>query len=47
MEFVEGRIFLDNSLPGLSPVERKKAYDELISVLVRLQKLNPAEIGLG
>jgi len=27
MEFMDGRIFLDNSLPGLSPDEREQAYD--------------------
>ena len=47
MEFVDGRIFLDNSLPGLSPAERTQAYDELINTLAKLQKLDPVKIGLG
>jgi aminoglycoside phosphotransferase (APT) family kinase protein len=41
MEFVEGRIFLDQNLPGLSPDERVAAYDQLIKVMAQLHSYNP------
>lgn len=47
MEFVEGRIFTDLDLPGLSPDERSEAYSELVKVLARLHKLDPNKVNLG
>jgi len=47
MKFVEGRIFTDQSLPGLSPEERELVYEQMASCLAKLHKFNPADIGLG
>ena len=46
MEYVDGRIFMDQNLPGLGPDERELVYKELMSVLARLHSLKPAQIGL-
>ncbi len=46
MEMVEGRIFWDMSLPGISPVERAAIYDAKIRTLVKFQNLNYQSIGL-
>lgn len=36
MEFVQGRIFTDPSLPGMNPAERRQAYQHVIEVLSNL-----------
>src|SRR5262249_15851595 len=36
MDFVPGRVFMDNRLPDLSPGERSAIYNEQIEVLARL-----------
>ena len=46
MEYVAGRIFTDPSLPGFSVEERKSAYQDILSVLGNLHKVNYREIGL-
>ncbi|HCU90689.1 MAG TPA: phosphotransferase family protein [Gammaproteobacteria bacterium] len=46
MEMIEGRIFWDMSLPGLSPGERAAIYDAKISTLVKFQSLNYKSLGL-
>jgi len=46
-EYVIGRIFLDPSLNGVSPKERSEIYKEMISVLSKLHKINPIDIGLS
>ena len=46
MEYVEGRIFLDQNLPGMTPDERRVIYDEMMKVLAMLHKFNPMAIGL-
>jgi len=46
MEFVEGRIFLDQNLPELNPAERRKVYAEMMKVLSQLHRFNPFTIGL-
>lgn len=47
MDFVEGRIFRDAQLPGLSPAARTAVYDELNAVLARLHGVDYRAIGLG
>ncbi len=47
MDFLEGRIFRDARLPGLSPTERGEIYDELNAVLARLHAIDPTAIGLA
>lgn len=46
MTHVPGRIFWDNALPDLTPVERAEAYDSANAALAKLHLLVPAEIGL-
>ena len=47
MDFVEGRIFWDQSLPGLQPAERTALYDELNRVIAELHKVDFAASGLA
>lgn len=46
MEALEGRIFHDNSLPGISPVERAEIFAAMNQTLAALHKVDPAAIGL-
>jgi aminoglycoside phosphotransferase (APT) family kinase protein len=47
LEYVEGRVLWDQSLPGLQPVERAAIYDELNRVIAQLHTVDYAAIGLG
>ena len=47
MERLEGRVFHDASLPGVTKAERHAIYLEMASTLARLHRINPGEIGLG
>jgi aminoglycoside phosphotransferase (APT) family kinase protein len=46
MECVEGRIFWDPTLPGLTPGERRAHFDELNRVIAALHSIDYAAIGL-
>jgi aminoglycoside phosphotransferase (APT) family kinase protein len=47
MEFVQGRVLWDQSLPGLSPPERAAIYDEMNRVIAALHTVKFAEHGLA
>jgi aminoglycoside phosphotransferase (APT) family kinase protein len=47
MEYLEGRVFHDCSLPGLSPDERAKMYDSMNKVMAALHQIDPDAVGLG
>lgn len=47
MEFVQGRVFREMSLPGLSPAEKTEIYRDLGRVLAKLHSFDPKKIGLG
>ena len=47
MEFVEGRVLWDQSLPGMTPVQRGEIYDEMNRVIAALHKVDFAERGLS
>ena len=47
MDFLEGRIFRDATLPGLAPAERAAIYDELNATLAKLHQVDFAAIGLS
>lgn len=47
MEFVEGRIFYDQRLPGIAPAERSAIFDAMGAAVASLHKIDPASIGLG
>lgn len=47
MDFLEGRIFRDATLPGLSPDERRAIYDELNATLAKLHQVDHVERSLS
>ena len=47
MEFVQGRVLWDQSLPGMSPAQRGDIYDEMNRVMAALHKVNFADQGLS
>jgi aminoglycoside phosphotransferase (APT) family kinase protein len=47
MEYVEGRILWDPTLPGMTPAQRAAHYDELNQVIATLHRVDYAAIGLG
>ena len=47
MEMVEGRIFWDPALPGMSVTERAAIYDGMNDVLARLHSVDPEAAGLA
>jgi len=47
MDYVEGRIFWDPTLPGLAKEERGAMYDEMNRVIAALHRVDPAAIGLA
>lgn len=46
MEYVNGRIFKDPALPGLSPDERRQVFSAATDILSRIHKVNIKEAGL-
>ncbi|CAM9959056.1 unnamed protein product [Lampetra fluviatilis] len=46
MEYAEGRIFKDPSLPDLSPEQRRKVYSAVTSVLSQIHRVDPSSVGL-
>ena len=47
MDYLEGRIFRDATLPGLQPAERRAVYDELNATLATLHQVDFAAVGLA
>ena len=47
MEFVEGRVLWDQSLPGMSMSQRAEIYDEMNRVISALHQVRFAECGLA
>ncbi|MGE0806889.1 MAG: phosphotransferase [Burkholderiaceae bacterium] len=47
MEFVEGRVLWEQSLPGMSTAERGGLYDEMNRVIAALHSVDYQAIGLG
>lgn len=47
MDFVQGRVLWDQSLPGMSTRERADIYDEMNRVMAALHSVDPQAIGLG
>lgn len=47
MERLEGRVFHDCSLPGLSPDERHGIYLGMAEAMAKLHNVRPDEVGLG
>ncbi len=47
MDYVEGRVLWDQSLPGLEKPERAAIYDEMNRVMATLHRVNPADVTLA
>ncbi len=47
MEFVQGRVLWEQSLPGLTPAQRGAIYDEMNRVISALHRLDVAALGLS
>jgi len=47
MDYLEGRIFRDATLPDLSPAERAAIYDDLNATLAKLHAVDFEAVGLG
>jgi aminoglycoside phosphotransferase (APT) family kinase protein len=47
MEFMQGRVLWDQSLPGMSNAERGAIYDEMNRVIAALHSVEFAEQGLA
>src|SRR5215472_3467494 len=47
MEFLDGRIFWDPRLPGLSPAERRAMFQSMNTVIAALHSVNFVKLGLA
>lgn len=47
MEFVDGRVLWDQSLPGMTPAQRGEIYDEMNRVIAALHCVDPTAVGLA
>ena len=47
MDYVDGRVLWDPSLPGMTPAQRRAHFDELGRVMAALHCVDPAAIGLA
>ena len=47
MEKLEGRVFRNYSLPGVTPTERKAMYESMALTMARMHRIDPAEVGLA
>src|SRR5215472_6388431 len=47
MEFVDGRIFWDQRLPGLTPAERRTMFDSMNGVIAALHSVDHVAVGLN
>ncbi|MBU3738729.1 MAG: phosphotransferase family protein [Rhodoferax sp.] len=47
MEFLDGRVLWDQSLPGMAPASRTAIYDAMNGVIAALHRVNPALHGLA
>ncbi len=47
MDFVDGRIFWDPSLPDQSPAGRHDIYDAIVDAMAALHAIDPAAVGLA
>lgn len=47
MEFLDGRIIEDPSIPGVSPQHRSEMWSAAIRTLAKLHTVDPARLGLG
>ena len=46
MEFLDGRVFLDQRLPGLAPADRRAMFDSMNAVIAGLHSVDHIAVGL-
>ncbi|KAK7191570.1 hypothetical protein DPSP01_004820 [Paraphaeosphaeria sporulosa] len=46
MEFLDGRIFEDPSIPGVTPEERSKMWHSAVTTLAKFHRVVPKDVGL-
>jgi acyl-CoA dehydrogenase len=46
MEFLKGRVIVDQSLPGMTPSQRGAIYEEMNRVIAALHQVDPSAVGL-
>ena len=47
MEYVEGRIIWEATMPGWSPADRAEVYDQVNATIAKLHMIDPESIGLA
>src|SRR5947209_9269167 len=47
MEFLDGRVFWDQRLPGLTPAERRAMFDSMNAVIAALHSVDQMAVGLA
>ncbi len=47
MEFVEGRVLWDPTLPGMEPAERARMYEDMNRVIAALHSVDPVAVSLA
>jgi aminoglycoside phosphotransferase (APT) family kinase protein len=47
MSYVRGRIFYDQRMPGLTPLERTELFDAMNAVVADLHRVEPSSVGLS
>jgi aminoglycoside phosphotransferase (APT) family kinase protein len=47
MDYVDGRVFWEPTMPGSNPAERAQVYDGMNAALARLHSFDPSKIGLA
>lgn len=47
MEYLDGRVMVDQSLPGMTPAQRTEIYWEMNRIIAALHKVDPESVGLG
>ncbi len=47
MQWIEGRVITDGSLPNISVSDRGRLYEELVRILAALHSIDPSAVGLS
>jgi acyl-CoA dehydrogenase len=47
MQFLDGRTFEDQTLPGMTPTDRRAIYGEMVATIAKLHRLDYGRLGLG
>lgn len=47
MDFADGRVLWESTLPGMAPAERGEIYDSMNKTLALLHQVDPEAVGLG